>query len=155
MALTAMHNAISLTIHGQMQDSDSAHHSVAQYAEIAANKSGPLLALPVCLALIAADAPGQDIALRAARALAVAYQSLDDLADKSLDKVNGSVNICLLLEASGLTPAEAAASTCSRAYGALKTARREAKSLTRAVGTPFLQLADRLDQQLKDTNNAN
>jgi geranylgeranyl diphosphate synthase type II len=149
-ALGVMHNAIVLTIGGQTQDCRSTQPSPEKCATIAAHKSGPLLALPIRLALIAADVPGQEIAVQAGFALAVAYQTLDDIADRCADYANDATNICLALEAVGHSEAAAHILAVARARTALKTARCEAGALPNGVGAPLLALADRLETRLKD-----
>jgi len=57
--------------------------------------------------LIAAGAPGQEVAIRAGRAIAIAYQTLDDLVDRATDLASGATNICLSLEAEGHNSAAA------------------------------------------------
>jgi geranylgeranyl diphosphate synthase, type I len=72
------------------------------YERIAAAKSGPLLALPLELALIAADQePLVNSARRAATLFAIAYQMLDDLADVDRDAENGSLNAVAVYAAMG------------------------------------------------------
>jgi geranylgeranyl pyrophosphate synthase len=153
-ALQALHDAIAFTIDGQTQDCRSKTPSPERYEIIAANKSGPLLALPIRLALIAADAPGQDTAVQAGHALAIAYQTLDDIDDRSADLANDATNICLSLEALGHSEVAAQVIATARARAALKTARTAAQILQDGVGAPFLDLADRLETKLKDLNNA-
>jgi|TARA_B110000908_G_scaffold154589_1_gene192038 geranylgeranyl pyrophosphate synthase len=153
-ALRVMHDAIAFTIDGQTQDCRTKKPSPERYDIIAANKSGPLLALPIRLALIAADAPGQDTAVQAGHSLAIAYQTLDDIDDRSADLANDATNICLSLEALGHSQAAAQVIATARARVALKTARTAAQTLLDGVGVPFLDLADRLEIKLKDLNNA-
>ncbi|MFQ3183419.1 MAG: geranylgeranyl pyrophosphate synthase [Alteromonas macleodii] len=154
LALRAMHDSVSLTINGQTQDGRSTQPTPEAYVNIAANKSGPLLALPIRLALIAAQAPGQDTVVHAGRALAVAYQTLDDILDRNHDLEKGSTNICLALEAIGHSPTSAQIIATARAHAALTSARKDAIELPHGVGVPFLALADRLENQLKDAPNA-
>ena len=153
-ALQALHDAIAFTIDGQTQDCRSKTPSPERYEIIAANKSGSLLALPIRLALIAADVPGQDTAVQAGHALAIAYQTLDDIDDRSADLANDATNICLSLEALGHSEVAAQVIATARARAALKTARTAAQILQDGVGAPFLDLADRLETKLKDLNNA-
>ena len=153
-ALRVVHEAIAITIRGQTNDCSAECPSPDAYAEIAADKSGPLLALPVRLALIAANARGGEAAMRAGRSLALAYQALDDLADRDNDQKRGSTNICLSLEATGLAPAAAAAAARKYALAALNATRREVAAIPNAAGEPFLRLADRLFTQLKETADA-
>jgi geranylgeranyl pyrophosphate synthase len=153
-ALCAMHDAVAITIRGQAQDCSVNNHSSEDYAAIAADKSGPLLALPIRLALIAADATGQEVAIRAGCAIAIAYQTIDDLADRAADRASGATNICLSLEAEGHDPAMASMVARSRAQVALISARQDARALPRNSGAPFLALATRLEAQLKELQNA-
>ena len=153
-ALRAMHEAIAFTIDGQTQDCRTKNPSPGRYEIIAANKSGPLLALPIRLALIAANIPGQDTSVQAGHALAIAYQTLDDIDDRSADLANEATNICLSLEALGHSQVAAQVIATARASAALKTARHAAQKLQDGVGTPFIALADRLETKLKDVNNA-
>ena len=92
--------------------------------------------------------------MRAGRSLALAYQALDDLADRDNDQKRGSTNICLSLEATGLAPAAAAAAARKYALAALNATRREVAAIPNAAGEPFLRLADRLFTQLKETADA-
>ena len=153
-ALRAMHDAIAVTIAGQSADCCDGQPTPENCAGIAANKSGPLLALPIRLALIAANAPGQDIAVSAGSALAVAYQTLDDIADREAYLENGITNICLSLEANGHAPAVAQIIASDRAYSALATVRQDANALLNSAGASLLRLADHLEAQLKDIANA-
>lgn len=85
----ATHEAIAETVRGQVADRTTAAgdlRSVDAYDDIAAGKSGPLLALPVVLSLRAAERPDAcDTAHRAARSFAIAYQIVDDLEDVASD----------------------------------------------------------------------
>ena len=153
-ALHAIHDAISITITGQTADLCAGQPTPENCAIIAAKKSGPLLALPIRLALIAAEAPGQDIAASAGSALAVAYQALDDIEDREADLKNGITNICLSLEAIGHAPAMAQIIASERAFSALKAAKQDAKALQNKAGASLLRLAGDLEIQLKDIANA-
>jgi len=153
-ALCAMHDAVAVTIRGQAQDCSARDPSSEDCAGIAADKSGPLLALPVRLALIATDAPGQESAIRAGRAIAIAYQTLDDLVDRAADRATGATNICLSLEAEGHDPAAASMVATARAQVALMSARHDAHDLPNSAGAPLLTLVNRLEAQLKELENA-
>lgn len=73
------------------------------YERIAAAKSGPLLALPLELALIAAGLePLLETAKRAATLFAIAYQMLDDLGDADRDATNDSLNAVAVYAAKGI-----------------------------------------------------
>jgi hypothetical protein len=141
---------VAITIAGQTQDVGTGQPTPDAYEAIAANKSGPLLALPVRLALIAADVPGEETAARVGRDLSVAYQALDDICDRSADLANGATNICLVLEATGHSPATAMLGACRIAKTSLAAARTGARSLLTEAGTPLLALANHLEMQLKD-----
>jgi geranylgeranyl diphosphate synthase type I len=153
-ALCAMHDAIATTIRGQARDCGIGMATPEDHDSIAADKSGPLLALPVQLALIAAGIDHDEEAIRAGRAIAIAYQTLDDLSDRVDDQIHGVTNICLSLEATGLSADAAARTACARASAALDTARRHIGALPRGAGAPFLKLATRLDTQLKEFRHA-
>ena len=153
-ALHIMHDAISITIAGQTADCCAGQPTPEDCASIAAKKSGPLLALPIRLALIAAKVPGQDIVISAGSALAIAYQTLDDIADRVADLENGLTNICLSLEAIGHAPAAAQMIACNRAYSALETAKQDAIALQNGAGASLLNLANYLEIQLNVISNA-
>lgn len=153
-ALGMMHQAIAITIAGQTEDCRAAIPTPQDCASIAANKSGPLLALPIRLALIAADTAGDDIAERAGRELAIAYQTLDDISDRAADLAHGATNICLSFEAIGHTPDHAQTLARGLARLALRTARHDACALPSGVGASFLRLADHLEIQLKENDHA-
>lgn len=153
-ALYAMHDCVATTIAGQTHDVGTTQPTPDAYETIAANKSGPLLALPVRLALIAADVPGEEIATRVGRDLSKAYQTLDDISDRGADLANGATNICLSLEASGHSPDSAIHVACALAKASLATARKGARALLKEAGTPFLSLADHLEIQLKYRSDA-
>ncbi len=154
LALCTMHDAIATTIRGQARDCSIGLATPEDHESIAADKSGPLLALPVQLALIAAGVCHDDDAIRAGRAIAIAYQTLDDLLDRADDQIHGVTNICLSLQATGLSPDAAVRTACGRARAALDTARRHIGVLPSGAGAPFLKLATRLDIQLKEFNHA-
>jgi geranylgeranyl diphosphate synthase type II len=92
--------------------------------------------------------------MRVGRSLALAYQALDDLADRHADQARGATNICLSFEATGQTEARAAAMARRYVRAALDTARRAAINIPGGAGTPFLSLADRLETQLQERADA-
>jgi len=153
-AICAMHDAIAITISGQAWACNAKIPSSQDCAAIATQKSGPLLALPIRLALIAADAPGEDAAIRVGHSLAIAYQTIDDLADRTADLLAGSTNICLSLEAEGYEFGEAQFIARRRALAALTTARTDLRDIPQGAGAPFLTLANRLEDQLKELADA-
>jgi geranylgeranyl diphosphate synthase type II len=154
VALRVMHDTITMTISGQINDLGATQPPPEEYENVAASKSGPLLALPVRLALAAADMPGQNIATRVGRALSVTYQILDDICDRDADLKHGATNICLALEANGQSHASAKIIACALAQTFLEAARMDANNLSQSAGAAFLSLADRLETQLKDVSDA-
>lgn len=85
-----LHEAIAQLIDGQTRDLQAndlgTATSIERYVEIAQKKSGTLLALPIELALIAAQRTDSTLlAHQAGCAFAVAYQIMDDLADLQSD----------------------------------------------------------------------
>lgn len=107
-----MHTRVAITIHGQSEDLDCAKLdtlSLAEYEAIAAGKSGPLLSLPIELALRLAGAPDQvSTALRAINNFALGYQMLDDIADADADAVAGEVNAVTIMSVAGAADPERA-----------------------------------------------
>ncbi|MEL7516694.1 MAG: polyprenyl synthetase family protein [Pseudomonadota bacterium] len=150
LALRLIHETVMTTIAGQTDDLSATQPAPEDYEDIAANKSGPLLALPVQLALVAADMGGQGVARRVGRALSVAYQIFDDICDRNADLVHGATNICLILEANGQSRASAKVVARTMAQASLSAARRDANSLPQGTGTPFLSLANHFETKLED-----
>jgi len=153
-AMTITHEAVATTARGQACDLRSRPATIADYRVLAAAKTGPLLALPVRLALIGARAPGDDSAAQAGHALAIAYQVLDDLNDLDADRAMGRANLCALLEASGCTQTEAIAKARDEALTALDRARSLASALPPGAAPAFCNLADRLDSNLTEISHA-
>ncbi|MBS1302609.1 polyprenyl synthetase family protein [Loktanella sp. SALINAS62] len=153
-ALHLMHQAIAVTIAGQTKDCSADIPTPKDWVTIAEAKSGPLLAMPIQLALIAAGASGQTAAACAGRALAVAYQTVDDIADRTADLANRATNICLSLEKTGLSSVDAVTRARELANRSLHAVRQDACRLPDNAGASFLRLADKLEGQLKDIANA-
>lgn len=149
-ALMFMHEAISATARGQADDLAAQIASLSDYRAMVAAKTGPLLALPVRLALCAARVPGDGLASEVGRNIAFAYQTMDDLNDLAADRAAGRVNICTVLEADGRSRFEAAMTARAEARAALDIARIVAGRLPQSVGTAFYNLADRLDSTLTE-----
>lgn len=102
--ITHAHCRVAQVIAGQCDDLRLGGRCIDPevYERVAAAKSGPLLALPLELALIAADhEPLVNAARRAATLFAIAYQMLDDLADADRDATNGSLNAVAVYAAMG------------------------------------------------------
>ena len=87
------HDALSRTARGQARDLTRAGGSVEEYRAMVADKTGALIALPVRLALAARHLDGDASAVACGDALAFAYQTLDDIADRDADRLSGRVNI--------------------------------------------------------------
>lgn len=153
-ALTLIHEAVAKTAHGQVDDALVRTATLADYHMLVGAKTGPLLALPVRLALCAAGAPGDEIAADIGRKLSVAYQVLDDLTDVDDDRAAGRVNICVLFEASGHSRPTTAMIARGEAQSALQTARNLAGGLPNNAGIAFCNLADRLDSALMELADA-
>lgn len=103
--LAAMHARVSAVIRGQCDDLALQGGTLAclhTYERVAAAKSGPLLVLPLELALRSAgQAAAVDDAERAGTLFAVGYQAADDLDDVERDAVNEELNVVAVLAASG------------------------------------------------------
>ena len=103
--ITIMHERVAATIHGQSEDLDAAKRvqlSLEDYETIAANKSGPLLSLPLELALRLARREDHVItAQRAIKSFALGYQMLDDLDDAFADEQAGEINAVNILASAG------------------------------------------------------
>lgn len=100
-----MHTRVAITIHGQSEDLDCAKRadlSLPEYEAIAAGKSGPLLSLPLELALrLAGEGDQVSTALRAINSFALGYQMLDDIADADADAIAGEVNAVRIMSVAG------------------------------------------------------
>lgn len=153
-AIAMTHEAVAATTRGQALDLAAEPATFADYVRIATAKSGPLVALPMRLALLAGACPGDAAAARAGRSLALAYQIIDDLGDRVPDRQRGVVNVCHILEGEGRTPEDAAELAVSRARHALELARSEARRLPAGAGAAYLDLADRLSHRLPETVDA-
>lgn len=150
-AITITHEAVAATTLGQAMDLAARPASFEEYVQVATAKSGPLLALPMRLVLLAGDVADDVQATRAGHALALAYQIIDDLGDRSRDRERGSMNGCHILESEGRSPHQAAALAISRARHALDLARTEAHRLPAGAGSVYLSLAARLLRQLAES----
>ncbi|MCG6118582.1 MAG: polyprenyl synthetase family protein [Aquimonas sp.] len=134
--LLRVHERVGAVIRGQSSDlslrgrSDT---SLARYEEVAAGKSGPLLSLPVELALLLAD-EGDHLtsAVVAGERFAVGYQMTDDLDDVQRDALNEELNVVAVLAARGeRAPLQVAREL---ALGHFREARIAALTLPRGAG---------------------
>ena len=100
-----MHHRVAAVIRGQCDDIALQGHSLAAldaYEAVARAKSGPLLILPIELALaMAGRADAIATAAEAGSLFAVGYQMADDLDDARRDALNEELNIVAVLAASG------------------------------------------------------
>lgn len=130
-----MHTRVAITIHGQSEDLNCAERTdltLAEYEAIAAGKSGPLLSLPLELALRLAGAGDQvSTALRAINSFALGYQMLDDIADADADAVAGEVNAVTIMAAAGA--ADPRRAVRDRALDHLNSAADVARSLPATI----------------------
>ncbi|WP_273522555.1 polyprenyl synthetase family protein [Rhodosalinus sediminis] len=149
-AIALLHDAITRTAGGQARDLMKPRLDLASYRELVAEKTGPLFALPVRLALAAADLEGDTDAVEIGDMLAFAYQVLDDLKDRDADLAADRVNICRVPE-----PGMRCVSQVHMvAREALHTVRVRARDLPGQAGTSFCNLADRLDSAMAEHANA-
>lgn len=103
--MARMHQRVAAVIRGQCEDlamQGRAGGTLAGYDQVARAKSGPLLILPIELALALA---GQEQAIATAAEagflFAVGYQMADDLDDVQRDALNEELNIVAVLAAAG------------------------------------------------------
>jgi geranylgeranyl diphosphate synthase type I len=111
--LKHLHQRTADLISGQTLDLDARRKSssVAMYCNIAAQKSGSLLALPIELAMISAQQTTHlYTAKKAGESFAIAYQIIDDLQDMDADRVKGHNNLVNLMVHHGATRTESIAS---------------------------------------------
>lgn len=148
------HAATTRVINGQAEDLAAQRNdvtSIAAYKHIARGKSGPLLALPVELALTAAGfANYNPVAREVAELLAVAYQVADDLEDEAFDTAvpgGGCLNAVTVLRNSGCAdPREAARYEASLA---LRDALRKAMYLPQGSGDPVVRCIEAVRAKLR------
>lgn len=141
---SALHRQIAAVIAGQSEDlafdADGAP-SVDAYIDIAGAKSGPLLALPLELPLIAAKRahvlPSVELL---SRAFALGYQIVDDMADADRDAVAGDLNIVAILAATGV--ADPMGMAQRRACEAFATAAALAADLPNRCGVAIERYAE-------------
>lgn len=114
VALTmAMHARISSVIHGQVADialQGGGLACIETYRKVAAAKSGPLLILPLDLALrVSGRVDAMDLAEGAGTLFATGYQMADDLDDVEKDAIGRGLNVVAVLAAQGNPQPRAAA----------------------------------------------
>lgn len=153
-AILLAHHAITRAAAGQIADLQHQAPTLDTYRAIVARKTGSLLALPVRLAMCAANAAGDQIAVDIGEHIAFAYQALDDLADRIPDEAAGRLNICLVLETTGISPSAARQIIAHDTQQALATLRSLSARLPSDCGTAFHHIADRLALTFSEHANA-
>lgn len=145
------HRAVAEAIVGQCADlkhREAPPPDLAAYERIAGDKAGALFALPLQLALTAADhASHCDAARSAARHFAIGYQILDDVDDVRTDADSGELNVVSVLQALG--DGDPVSSAHARALQHLAQSRRLAQSLPGASGAGLLHLVDALQTRIR------
>ncbi|MDR9428554.1 MAG: polyprenyl synthetase family protein [Salibaculum sp.] len=149
-AIALLHDAITRTARGQARDLMKPRLDLASYRELAAEKTGPLFALPVRLALAAAGEKGDDRAVEIGDTLALAYQVLDDIRDRDADVSAGRINVCRLL----VPLDQGVAQARLVAHEALRDVCDRAADLPGQAGTSFCNLADQMHSTLTEHANA-
>lgn len=144
------HQRIAATVRGQCSDLELKARldvPLATYEAVAAGKSGPLLSLPIELALLMANGDVHlPLAANAASFFAVAYQMTDDLTDVERDALNEELNVVAVLAAAGVdAPIQAAARLALRHFS---EAKRAALALPNGVGQLLAEYANQGIQKL-------
>jgi len=150
------HMAVAKTIGGQVSSALQPHEiidRIAIYEAMAAAKSGPLLNLPFALVFSYCHRPdAADVAARAVRAFATAYQIADDLEDIEADAqtaVGAAANIIIVLEtAKDCDRATAQIEAVNRARNKLAEALAIASGLPDGTGAILSDLAQRIAHKL-------
>lgn len=151
-ALIAMvHSHLADAAAGQCADltnEASPAPSMAQYEQLAALKSGALIALPIGLALVAAgQQQALGVACRAARAFAIGYQMFDDMHDVDRDlsrpSAQPAINVIAVITADQPLTArdDAFAAARSLALAHLTEATASSLLLPRGCGKRLHELA--------------
>ena len=151
LILKKTHQAILTTIYGQGGDlaSHVSKMSLFDYCELAAAKSGPLIGLPVELALLTAGIEDKSKFIqRAARDLGVAYQLFDDLKDWQTlrrTKKNGSRELnAVLIVSSDILRKKGFDAVKILAKEKITDAVTSARQIPNGAGRPLIALADKL-----------
>lgn len=134
-------------IAGQTRDLASLDEPISldDYLEIAAGKSGSLLALPLELALIASgQTEALPLARQAGESFAAAYQMIDDMMDIEADEQNGHNNIVMLFIRSGKSMQEAMEQSANLARIYLDAAVIHAGGLPHQSGQFLVKLSEKL-----------
>ena len=139
--ITHMHKRVGDVIGGQHADLENHCRTLADYNEVARMKSGPLLGLPVELCLIAAKLSDHvSTAMAASDAIAIAYQTTDDIADAVRDSKMQGLNFLALVEGDRACRIRAANLHASKHA---RLAIKIAKTLPRGSGEGLIALAEK------------
>lgn len=105
LLISRMHHRVGAVIRGQCDDlalQGNTLSSLEVYEHVARGKSGPLLILPLELALaMAGRSDAIDLAVEAGSLFAIGYQAADDLEDVERDALNEELNVVAVLAARG------------------------------------------------------
>lgn len=152
--ISTVHRQTKSTIEGQSNDiayKNNQHISIEQYVQIATQKSGALLSLPLELALIAGEQNEFiTLAKKATSQFAVGYQIADDLEDITKDvgiqNSDQAVNITFVLKSLGhAQPQQVAISMC---HYYLSQAINDAQQLPNGSGKLLIHLAETLKNKI-------
>ena len=143
-----MSRAVSAMSAGQAIDcrwSADSSISIAEYEKIVQLKSGPLLGLPVAMAIAASGGQEKDIekSLDVAASIGIAYQLADDLEDKAED-YGQRLNGYWVIERNSEPGSEISGVLRKRFVLHLDQALADASSLPKPCLMTFLELIDRL-----------
>lgn len=144
---THLHQRIADLICGQTLDLAYTAQSIDMqtYLKIAMRKSGSLLALPLELAMLAAqNHEAVPIAKAAGESFAVAYQIADDCQDVSQDLARGHCNIIGIMKSAGVATSHATTEALSIAQQYLAQAEQHATDLPNDSGTLLISLCNQL-----------
>ncbi len=161
--ISVTHQCISKTIKGQLIDRSFEKqplHSLSQYDILAANKSGPLLALPYQLCLIQANMDDYiQLAEKICHDFAIAYQLVDDITDVDQDEKSfghdAAPNIVLILERSHqLDRKKAYQQASDMAYMRMSSIKDDCTAFPSGMNDFLLQYLGRMSDTLKAYHHA-
>jgi geranylgeranyl diphosphate synthase type I len=145
--ISHMHSRTADLIYGQANDLNHLFKplTVADYVQIASQKSGSLLALPLELVMITAQQPlSVVVAMRAGESFALAYQIADDLSDLDIDMAQGTLNIVQVIMSSGMAREDAIQEAVRQAQAALCRATELAAQLPSDSGQGLVDMCAQL-----------
>jgi geranylgeranyl diphosphate synthase type I len=146
-----LHHRTSDLIYGQTLDlaGQTQAFKLQDYVEMAAGKSGSLMALPLELVMIAAHQKSALLPSRAAgNFFAIAYQITDDLNDLEEDLSRSNYNIVGALQADGLDRTQAVKKAAHIAQTYLEQAVEQARLMPANSGGFLIELCNQLTQSI-------